>query len=55
VIYAGSLKDLSRNGGRELALPQEHVAKDSLIAWGWNPGAGRDPAPGSRPILNGKD
>jgi hypothetical protein len=42
------LKDPSRNGGRNLALLQEHVAKDDLIAWGWNPGTGRDPAPGTQ-------
>jgi hypothetical protein len=42
------LKDPSRNGGRDLALPQEHVAKDNLIAWGWSPGTGRDPAPGTQ-------
>jgi hypothetical protein len=42
------LKDTSRNGGRDLALLQEHVAKDDLVAWGWAPGAGREPAPGSQ-------
>jgi hypothetical protein len=42
------LKDTARNGGRDLALLQEHIAKDDLVAWGWNPGPGRDPAPGSQ-------
>jgi hypothetical protein len=42
------LKDTARNGGRDLALLQEHVAKDDLVAWGWTPGPGRDPAPGSQ-------
>jgi hypothetical protein len=42
------LKDNSRNGGRDLAMLQEHVAKDDLVAWGWNPGPGREPAPGSQ-------
>jgi hypothetical protein len=42
------LKDKDRNGGRDLALLQEHVAKDDLVAWGWNPGPGREPAPGSQ-------
>jgi hypothetical protein len=42
------LKDVSRNGGRDLAMLQEHVAKDDLVAWGWSPGAGREPAPGSQ-------
>jgi hypothetical protein len=42
------LKDTSRNGGRDLAMLQEHLAKDDLVAWGWNPGPGREPAPGSQ-------
>jgi len=42
------LKDKDRNGGRDLALLQEHIAKDDLVAWGWNPGRGREPAPGSQ-------
>lgn len=42
------LKDKDRNGGRDLAALQEHVAKDDLVAWGWTPGPGREPAPGSQ-------
>jgi hypothetical protein len=42
------LKDTNRNGGRDLAALQEHVAKDDLVAWGWNPGPGREPAPSSQ-------
>jgi hypothetical protein len=42
------LKDSARNGGRDLAMLQEHVAKDDLVAWGWNPGEGREPAPGTQ-------
>ncbi len=42
------LKDPARNGGRDLALLHEHAAGDDLIAWGWQPGAGRDPAPGTQ-------
>jgi hypothetical protein len=42
------LKDTNRNGGRDLAKLQEHIAKDDLVAWGWNPGLGREPAPGSQ-------
>lgn len=45
------LKDEKRNGGRTLALLQEHFAKDDLVAWGWAPGAGREPAPGSQAEL----
>lgn len=44
------LKDKDRNGGRDLAMLQEHIAKDDLVAWGWNPGPGRAPAPGSQDI-----
>jgi hypothetical protein len=44
------LKDKDRNGGRDLALLQEHVAKDDLVAWGWKPGVGRRPAPGSQDL-----
>ena len=32
------LKDVNLNGGRDPALLQEHIAKDDLVAWGWNPG-----------------
>jgi hypothetical protein len=42
------LKDVNLNGGRDLALLQEHFAKDELVAHGWDPGEGRDPAPGSQ-------
>ena len=45
------LKDPARNGGRDLTLLQEHFAKDDLVAWGWNPGAGRAPAPGTQERL----
>jgi hypothetical protein len=45
------LKDPARNGGRTLSLLHEHVASDDLVATGWNPGTGRDPAPGSQKIL----
>ena len=45
------LKDPSRNGGRTLALLHEHLAGDDLIAWGWNPGPGRNPAPGTQQRL----
>jgi hypothetical protein len=44
------LKDTARNGGRDLALLHEHIARDDLVAWGWTPGAGREPAPGSQEL-----
>jgi hypothetical protein len=45
------IKDPTRNGGRSLALLQEHVAKDDLVAKGWDPGAARMPAPGTQEQL----
>jgi hypothetical protein len=45
------IKDPQRNGGRNLELLHEHLAHDDLVAWGWNPGAGRDPAPGTQQRL----
>ena len=45
------LKDEKRNGGRTLALLQEHFAHDDLVAWGWNAGEGREPAPGNQQQL----
>ena len=36
------IKDPQRNGGRSLELLREHLANDDLVAWGWNPGTGRD-------------
>jgi hypothetical protein len=44
------LKDKSRNGGRDLAMLQEHVAKDDLVAYGWDPGEGRTPVPGTQEL-----
>ena len=42
------LKDVTRNGGRDLAMLQEHIAKDDVVAHGWDPGEGREPAPGNQ-------
>lgn len=42
------LKDPERNGGRSLAEVHEHNAEDGLVGWGWEPGEGRTPAPGSQ-------
>jgi hypothetical protein len=44
------LKDRSRNGGRDLAQIHEHIAKDDLVAYGWHPGTGRPPAPGTQEL-----
>jgi hypothetical protein len=45
------IKDRNRNGGRDLALLHEHLAHDDLVAWAWQPGPGRDPAPGNQERL----
>jgi hypothetical protein len=42
------LKDPKRNGARTLEAIVEHNAHDTLVAWGWNPGHGREPAPGTQ-------
>ena len=45
------IKDTSRNGGRDFAALIEHSAHDELVGWGWNPGAGREPAPGTQEVF----
>ncbi len=42
------IKDPARNGGKSLAQIADHAAHDTLVAWGWAPGSGREPAPGSQ-------
>jgi len=44
----GQIKNSATNGGRSLAEIHHHVAEDHLVGWGWNPGAGRVPAPGTQ-------
>lgn len=41
------IKDPARNGGMSLDEVAVHVRDDALVAWGWTPGPGREPAPGS--------
>lgn len=41
------IKDPARNGGRTLDEVAVHVRDDKLVAWGWAPGPGREPAPRS--------
>lgn len=45
------IKDPERNGSKTLAEITEHMAHDSLVGWGWQPGAGREPAPGSQAVF----
>lgn len=42
------LKDPERNGRRTLAEVVTHTSHDAFVAWGWAPGAEREPAPGSQ-------
>lgn len=42
------VKDTARNGGRDFAALIDHAAHDDLVGWGWHPGAGREPAPGTQ-------
>ena len=42
------IKDKERNGGKDMAALIDHMANDELVGWGWNPGKGRTPAPGTQ-------
>ena len=42
------IKDPKRNGGKTLAQIHDHMAYDTLVGWGWLPGAHRTPAPGTQ-------
>ncbi len=42
------LKDPARNGGKTIPQIVEHSIHDKLVAWGWAPGADREPAPGTQ-------
>ena len=41
------IQDPARNGDRTLEEIAVHVRDDGLVGWGWEPGPGREPAPGS--------
>ena len=45
------IKDPERNGGKDLEALHEHNAEDGLVGWGWEPGEGRTPAPGSQELF----
>ena len=42
------IKDEDRNGGKTLAELVDHMANDDLVGWGWHPGKGREPVPGTQ-------
>lgn len=45
------LKDPERNGGKTMDAMHDHMANDKLVAYGWNPPAHLEPAPGSQQML----
>ena len=45
-------RDPKTNGGRSLAMLEEHMATDHLVAWGWNAGPGREPPPLDKPAFD---
>ncbi len=42
------IKDKDRNGGMSMDELVHHMAEDDLVGWGWHPGVGRTPAPGTQ-------
>lgn len=42
------IKDTKKNGGLSLEQLIDHNGKDELVGWGWKPGPGRIPAPGTQ-------
>ncbi len=42
------IKDPELNGGKTLAELVDHMAHDDLVGWGWAPGEGREPVPGTQ-------
>lgn len=45
-------RDPKTNGGRSLAMLEEHMATDHLVAWGWQPGPGRQLPPLDKPAFD---
>jgi len=43
-----ALKDRERNGDRSVAEIVRHMEEDALVGWAWQPGADREPAPGTQ-------
>jgi len=42
------IKDKDRNDNKSLEQIVDHMTNDPLVAWGWNPGHGRTPAPATQ-------
>ena len=45
------IKNPDTNGDRTLDEIHTHHAEDGLVGWGWNPGPGRTPAPGTQALF----
>jgi len=45
------IQDPTRNGGMSLEKLRQHMAADPVVGWGFQPGDGRIPAPGSQAQL----
>jgi hypothetical protein len=45
------IQDPVRNGGKSLEKLRQHMAADPVVAWGFQPGEGRIPAPGTQAQL----
>ena len=39
------IKNPATNGNRSIEDVADHVGRDALVLWGWDPGEGREPAP----------
>jgi mono/diheme cytochrome c family protein len=40
-----TVKDPDKTGGRDIKAFADHIGHDPLVAWAWNPGSDREPAP----------
>ena len=47
------IKDPERNGDRSLEAIVKHMHDDPLVGWAWEPGADREPAPGTQEAFAG--
>jgi len=45
------IKDPKRNGGKSMNELVEHMAHDTLVGYGWHPGRGREPVPGTQKVF----
>lgn len=45
------IKDPGRNGDMTMDEIVEHMAEDDLVGWGWDPGEGREPVPGTQKVF----